>query len=245
MKFTQFGDVSATISRLQLNQGEDRRVWFAEDLSARRADSDLPLTNAGVIVRLRERKDTTAKLRRPDLRDTLAGQWSHDQPKQSGFEYRIEWDWAGPRHVMAASAVAEFDDSVIEDAANGHRHLADAFCAKQREFLRDCAGLPVELDRLIVLPPIAATKWSKWSDLNADQIPPVNIERWQVGDLDFLEFSVRAKVGEDADSMQKRFHAGLQRVGVPVETPARGIQQPKTELVLAELVRLHDQRHIP
>jgi len=249
MKVTQFGDVSATITRLQLKQGEDRRIWFAEDLSARRGDSDLPLLDAGVILRLRERKDTTAKLRRLALRDTLAGQWSHDHDKQHGFEFRIEWDWAGPRHVMAASAVTDLDDSVIEDAANGRRNLADVFCAKQLDFLHDCAGVPVELDRLTVLPPIAATKWSKWKGLDSDQVPPVNIERWQVSELDFLEFSVRAKAGEDVESMQKGFHAGLQRVGVPVEgiqetktrvgVPVEGIQETKTRLVLAELVRLH------
>jgi hypothetical protein len=115
-------------------------------------------------------------------------------------------------------------------------HLgAEVFGAKQLEFLRDCAAVPVELDRLTVLPPIAATKWSKWKGLHSDQLPPVNIERWQVGDLDFLEFSVRAEAGDDAESMQKRFQAGLQRIGVPVE----GIHETKTRLVLAELVRLH------
>lgn len=236
MKVTQSGEVSATIKRLHLKRGEHRRIWFAEDLSAQRANSDLPLLNAGVILRLREGKDTTAKLRRPDLRDSLVARWSHDNDKQHGFEYRIEWDWAGPRHVMAASAVSDLDDSVIEEAAYGRRDLAAVFCADQLEFLRDCAGVPIELDRLSVLPPIAATKWTKWKGLDSDQVPPVSIERWKVGDLDFLEFSVRAEADEDADFMQRAFQIGLQRVGVPV----KAIQETKTRLVFAELVRLHD-----
>jgi len=60
----------------------------------------------------------------------------------------------------------------------------------------------VRIDRLLALGSISSTKYP---DLPLDDLD-VNMERWTVADLDFLELSIRVKSKDDetADEFQSR-----------------------------------------
>jgi hypothetical protein len=66
------------------------------------------LLSAGVILWLRSNADESTVKLGPCRRRQLVDQWTRSHPKdRDGFEYKIERDWAGDRHVLAASAVAQ------------------------------------------------------------------------------------------------------------------------------------------
>src|ERR1700752_5288593 len=65
-----------------------------------------------------------------------------------------------------------------------------------RQFLNQCAHVPVDTAQLVRLGPVASTKWS---DLRLDELK-LNFERWSVLDLDFLELSIRVKPKSDEDA---------------------------------------------
>jgi hypothetical protein len=108
--------------------------------------------------------------------------------------------------------------------------VADLFVAEQVAFLRDCAGVGVNLRTLTVLPPVDAFRWKKIQPAVPDL--EVRAERWTVGELDFLELSAVAPVDE-APAVQEALTAHLTDQGLAV--PAD--QAPKTSQVLDLLVR--------
>ena len=101
------GKVDDALTALGLEKGESREVWFLEDLTEG-VRPPLPLLSAGVILRLRRRKnkeDSTVKLR-PCRRSQLISPWDV-KPAEDSDDYRVEGDWSRTRRVLAASYVAD------------------------------------------------------------------------------------------------------------------------------------------
>lgn len=243
------GAVDNALRTLGLDDGDRRWVWFLEDLTP--GVTALPLLSAGVIVRLRlnprnnksDEADSTIKLR-PARRSQLLPPW-HDPHQHDHRKYRIEVDWAGHRRALAASCVADVPPEHVpvpyERAAgdsgddDGGWSPEAAFSSDQHDFLRACTRLPVALSGLTCLGPVQARRWK-----NITLQPPrgtgkemteVVAERWTVGELDFLELSVRVDAGGDARAAHTDFEAAVRATGLhfPEE------QETKTRRVLQHL----------
>ena len=65
----------------------------------------------------------------------------------------------------------------------------------------------------------------------------VDLERWTVEDLDFLEFSIKLASVDRAEAAQGRLEAELHERHVP----ASSARETKTALVLGRLVELHQR----
>lgn len=226
-------------------EGSTRQVWFAED-RAELADGQLRLLDSGVIVRIRSGgglDDTTVKLR-PCEPAQLRDGWTADFTR-GGVEYRIEGDWSGARHSLAASAVSTFGDGAqahVAGAALGEYALTSS----QRDFLTQCATPRVRLTDLIAVGPIVSTKWR---DMKVGDIM-VNAERWTAADLDFLELSIRVRpksadtpyrFADRAENRQQRLIRAVERTGLAIATNTDN----KTRRVLTALASEFPRNHCP
>jgi hypothetical protein len=232
------GDVDKALSVLEEfgTETQNRQIWFAEDRLGV-SDGKLSLLDAGVSVRFRSgdgSDDVTMKLRPCDEKQ-LVGTWSSSFTAKP-FEYRIEGDWSGSRHLLAASAVTTQPQASVLAAVAPGANSALALDDNQLRFFDDCAPPGVHADRLIAMGPISATKWT---DLTFGALN-VTMERWTVLDMDFLELSVRAKPGpgQTAQDVQNRA-TSMQRELLQVVTE-RGVvisqrRENKTERVLTAL----------
>jgi hypothetical protein len=104
------------------------------------------------------------------------------------------------------------------------------FSRAQLRFLSDCAGMPINLDALTLLPPIVATRWE---EVRVREVADVVVERWTVGKLDFLELSIRKDTVEEAREAQAELDGAVRSLGLE-----RDDEQSKTERVLAHLAGL-------
>ena len=99
-----------------------RQIWFAEDRSGLQAGGQLNMLSRGIILRIRSGEgpdDSTAKLRPVDA-EQLTKQWS-EPFKQEPLKYRIEGDWSGDRHVLAASAETSHPEGSLSEFVGGGR----------------------------------------------------------------------------------------------------------------------------
>src|SRR3954452_13289071 len=230
-----FADGQAEKAVQELTLPSDRptwRIYFCEDVTEG-VSLELPLFDAGVILRARDKQDgpsdATVKLR-PCRRSQITEPWLatrklHDQ------EVKVEADWAGDRRVLAASLSADREEDFVAAVVRERRDVTDLYTAEQRDFLRDCAPIPINTVALTVLPPIEAVRWK-----SVDAAPAelhLRAERWTIGDLDFLELSTVAAI-EEATSRQAALMDYLRSLGLPVEQD----QQAKTGQVLRVLVGL-------
>lgn len=184
-----------------------RQIWFAEDRSGLQAGGQLNMLSRGIILRIRSGEgpdDSTAKLRPVDA-EQLTKQWS-EPFKQEPLKYRIEGDWSGGRHVLAASAETSHPEGSLAEFVGAGR-FDQVFTPEQRQFVGDCAHIGVEVGQLVGLGPIGSTKWK---DLRIGGVDEVNAERWTVADLDFLELSIRVKPKNDESA--KKYQDRAQRV---------------------------------
>ena len=150
--------ISAAAEAFELEHAEKRRrtIYFCEDLAGPDGPAGLPLLTHGIILRLRRNKgrrdDITAKLR-PCSYSQLTQRWINASEDED-WDFRVEGDWAGPRHVISASLEAKVEDGIIEAVvAEG---LGIPLVPAQRRFLEDCAGVRVDLSRLSPLGPLTA-----------------------------------------------------------------------------------------
>jgi len=221
------GAVPEAIKLLSLDRGKAREISFVEDLTPG-LSSPFPLFTAGVVLRLRREADgsgdSTVKLR-PCRRSQLAAEWSEPAEVDGNWEYRIEGDWAGSRHVLAASFVKELAEN---DLQAGLKDPVDAFSPKQLAFLVACAAIRINLAPLTVLGTVTATRWTK---IKVGSVDKVNAERWQVGSLDFLELSVRVDQ-DDAAAAQDELVSAARKGGLSIDSSVAS----KTEQVLEVLV---------
>jgi hypothetical protein len=156
IKVNVAGPVQDALAALHLDGGSEHRIWFLEDVTPG-LDPALPLLSAGIILRVRSGKfdDSTVKLR-PCRRTQLTPEWVEAFEDDGKFEYRVEEDWSGERRCLAASAVRELDPGLVAAAETDPGAL---FGKKQRNFLGDCADLRINLDAVVPVGPIRATKW--------------------------------------------------------------------------------------
>ncbi|WP_164200559.1 SixA phosphatase family protein [[Micrococcus luteus] ATCC 49442] len=226
IKVTVMADgIPPAAKAFELDRAEKQRrtIYFYEDLAGPDGPAGLPLLNHGIILRLRRNKgrrdDVTAKLR-PCKEPQLTQRWINAR-KDEEWNFRVEGDWAGPRHVVAASLEAKIEDGVFDAVvAEGH---GVPLVSAQRTFLEDCARVPVALSRLSPLGPIDGTKWEL--SRNGQKI---FAEQWVVGDgLRFLELSTRVEP-EEAPAAQQAFEDLFREYDINLDP----LQETKTRMVL-------------
>lgn len=222
------GDVGHALGLLALHGGTPRQVWFLDDLTDG-VKPALPLLNAGIVLRLRRdsKEQSTIKLR-PCRRTQLTAQW---QGGARDTDYKIEGDWSGDRHTLAASCVAELNAGTIDRVLDGQ--IGDAFTRTQREFLSECADIRVALEETTVLKPIAATQWK---GLTLGAVTDVAAERWIVDGLDFLELSIRVPA-DTAAAQQRAFTDEIASRGLTLDANDKS----KTVRVMRRVAGLPDE----
>lgn len=208
------------------DNGAARLIWFLE---SRRGieQGRLDLLDHGLILRLRsierDPDDTTVKLRSRRA-PTIPGRWL------PSFEV-IEGDWAGDQHLISASFTEKVASDRIEEATREGGNISRAFTAEQEDYLSHAHQPPIDLDELQSLGPIQARKWSA---LEKDHFPhDIRAERWEINQLQFLEFSIRVD-WDEAKEAQRGLHRLLADRGVDVS----GLDEPKTTLVLRHLAKI-------
>ncbi|MET9762703.1 hypothetical protein ABZ016_27290 [Streptomyces sp. NPDC006372] len=231
-------DVGAALSALGGAHGPGtttRQIWFAEDRDGV-AEGRVPLLEGGVIVRFRSGggpDDLTVKLR-PCTREQLIGRFS-DPFDAKPLTYKIEHDWSGNHHVLAASLTHGHPPGTLSDAVAPGSDPVTPIDAVQEQFLHACRPA-VRVGGLVALGPILSTK--------ADDVPlddlDVDLEAWSVAGLDFLEVSIRVKpkdeddaekLDERAERKQRKLEAAVRERGVVLsEHP-----ESKTQRVLTAL----------
>jgi hypothetical protein len=223
-------EVSAAEQTLGLrpDDAQSMTVWFGEYLRGRGGPTALPLLTADVILRLRRKRDdsddATVKLRLPATGTLPEG--LPEAAKSSKWTFKVEGDWAGERQLVSASAVTEIGGGLPDDPSE--KGLSSFLSRKQKGFLRQVTDLPIDLRELDVLGPIRALKWE---DEATESIGVgVVAERWEVGDLRFLELSLRVPTAE-AEEAQRSFDALIRGRGV---VPA-AVAETKTRQVLEYL----------
>ena len=217
-------DRAVEVCGLELEQGERRQVYFCDSPDATAAG--LILLDQGIILRLRAGSDghgdSTVKFR-PFDPDGLRDRWRDRQ--QGDTEIRVEGDWVGDRHCVAASAVASQDAEEVRRAADGTRRFAKLLSRRQEEFLADNASIKVALDGLRVAGPIDALKWKRVPLRLSKELVA---ERWEVGELRFLELSLRVDTERRAEEAQRELTNVMANHGLLGD----GKQETKTRMVL-------------
>ena len=214
------------------DDGQRRGIGFIEDSTV---GVELPLFHHGVVLRVREidddEDDSTVKLR-PCRRSQVTEQWLDEGP--DGRTVKIEEDWAGSRRVLAVSCVSKVSPGRIESARAGPGALRRLFNEDQERFLSDCAGMPINLEALTLLPSIAATKWER---IRIRSVADVVAERWTIDDLDFLELSIRADTVAEARTKQENLEREIRALDLEPDNAS----ESKTERVLTHLVGFPDR----
>lgn len=225
--------VQAARQALALTDDDKRRrrkIYFCEGAAGADGSAALPLLDQGVILRLREIKDdkddSTVKLR-PFDQTRLTPRWLKAKTQDS-WEFKVEGDWVGDRHVIAASLVA--DQNQVKEVARGETPPGRVFSAGQEQFLRDCASVRVTLNELRVLGPVDAIRWKKVRLGNFEAA----VEQWDVDDaLRFLELSIVAGPDQAVEE-QRRFEQLIAAKGIVLDQR----QETKTRMVLEHLAGL-------
>jgi hypothetical protein len=225
------GDITRAIGALELDDESGLRVWFYEDTTP---GAGVPLLDAGIVIRVRADADgtgdSTVKLR-PCRRSQLTAHFI-DLAGADDSPLKVEQDWSGVRRVLAVSAKAELDaDAVAAVADSDGNGVPDGVLTDdQLRFLDECGSVRVNLAELTRLGPIEATKWD---DADADAVRDLKAEaeRWRVGNLDFLEVSLKVKDLDDAEQAQRDLLDALDELGVGIDAS----EDSKTRRVLTEL----------
>jgi hypothetical protein len=212
--------------RIGLAQAERRSIWFAER-PVRQGDSvALPLLSRGVIIRIRQREgeddDATLKLRGPE--GCVAPDLWRRRTKSFGKRAKLEGDWVGKRHLLAASLDGKIEGGRIEEVVAAQPQQVRRLLSEAQQALAEEWLLP--LDELQLLGPVRAAKWTP----GTGQLGDIAAELWEVGNpLRFLELSVLAK--DDPPGHQQRLEETVRSHALEVD-PEAGT---KTSAVLEHL----------
>lgn len=228
--------VDHALDRLHLEPGkaESLMVFFAED-SGQGLEPDTRLLKQSVVLRARQRQgdrddDCTIKIRPCRFSQLSPELLQLSTDEHSGV--KVEADWAGDSRVLAASCTVDLPGHPLGDAVAQQTALSALFTRQQADFLKKVADIRVNLDMLTLLArPISALRWKPTRFPGATTTEKIRAERWTVGELDFLEFSIVAPIA-DADDQQARLTAFLEANGI--HPPAK--QTTKTQTVLRLLV---------
>ncbi|MFN0030486.1 MAG: hypothetical protein ACKV2O_25315 [Acidimicrobiales bacterium] len=220
------GEVRTALELLGLSSPRKAgSVAFLEDLTI---GANLPLFAAGLILRLRVKPgdgtmESTVKLR-PVRRSALGARWLPDVSAVT-----LEQDWGLHRVVVAAALKAAKPKDALENAFAGTTRLTELFDEHQAAFLRECTGMPVNIEELALLGPVETLLWK---DVKLDGLK-VDVERWSVGPLDFVELSMKEGDLSVAAARSAALLAAVTNRGLPVDRAA----QSKTETVLRYLAQ--------
>lgn len=201
------GQVPEAVERLDLGDASRLTIWFYDRTTPRRR---LSLFAAGVVIRVRSDDDgrdgdSTVKLR-PCPPGRLTGRWLVGF-EEDGLKYRLEEDWAGDRHVLAASLQADLTRQQLAQVTDRTTLPADLLTGAHGELLADCGpDVPVTPSELTRLGPIDATRWKKVREPGFGALD-ARAERWVVGGLDFLEVSIKVQEGEAEAAGQQLWDA--------------------------------------
>lgn len=228
IKVTVDRGVDDAVAALGLGDGDRWGIVFCEDVTPA-ASPATPLLDLGVVLRVRRtsgrKGDSTVK-----LRPCRWSQLHRDYTEPDGKELKIEADWAGDRHSLAASLTLEWDDDRLD------RGLApaDLFGERAAEFLDRCAPGRVNLATVTALRRFDAVRWAAFP-AEVDGVPvSIRAERWTVAaDLDFLELSVVEPPG-GAVKAQAALEAFATSHGLPPDKSPLN----KTQRVLAHLANV-------
>lgn len=224
------------VQALDLPDVDPWQIFFVEDVTTG-LSSSTPLLDANLIIRARQKTkgkdDVTVKFR-PGRRSQFSTPWLAMTTTNDGSletEFKVEQDWAGHRRTLSVSLTSERPDGLVEAVAGG-RGIDELLSSDQKRLLDQCAGVPVNLDALSMLPAVSALRWPTFSVPRGvgDSDLKVRAERWTVHDLDFLELSIVADV-EQAEKSQAALETFVSGKGL---TLAEG--EAKTTQVLQVLV---------
>ena len=228
------GDVDRALELLDLDDETPMQIWFYEDTTV--GVVPLPLLEEDICVRLRVRSpskgDCTVKLR-PCRASQLTSRWRAFET-DGALEMRVEEDWPGTKHTLAASLEAALSSAAIVTTTDA---AADATPSElldvdQRDFLSECTGLPVDVAGLTRLGPIVATRWDVGGVLGD---LGVRAERWQVAGATLLELSAKTDEASAARDAQQALLDEVTRMGLHVAS--EGVT--KTRRVLTTLALGH------
>ncbi len=218
--------IAIALAVLELDPSPSGSTYFLED-SLVGAEPRHPLLDAGVVLRVRvkggKRSDITVKFR-PCRLSQLPDAWSEPFSRDD-TKLKIEQDWSGARHAVAASLVVDLPTAELASrVADGTLH--QAFSSVQRDFLRDCAPIRINLSELTTFGPIEVDRWPNVAhgDLS------LNVERWRAGNLDTLEISVLSDL-DTATAAQHRLMKAVEDAGITPDTSKLN----KTELFVSML----------
>ena len=205
-----------------------RQIWFYEYVHGIGGPAALPLLGHDLIIRVRRRQngkgDLTVKVRGKDI--VLPDAWSTPM-EGDDWKFKIEGDWTGERHAVAASIVADFD----ADRGRGATPVLDRiFTDRHFDFLHRVAELPIDVSALRGLGPIEARVWDP-AEVGFEH--KVAAESWHVESLHFLELSLRVASSE-ASNVQAAFGKFSLANGASLDAD----QEPKTTMVLRRLAKL-------
>jgi len=213
--------------------GRSLGIYFCEDVTRGVSTTSTPLLDLNVVLRARDKHcegtDSTVKLR-PCRRSQLTDQWLDGT--DGARKIKIEADWAGTRKVLSASFTADLPDGRIAHVHNGSKALPSLFSADQERFLKDCAGIRVNIEALTLLGPVTAWRWGPIKIRPPEPELELLAERWTVDDtIDFLELSVRVAPA-DAETTRLALEELARRRALPLDPD----QETKTRRVLEHLV---------
>ncbi|MGW6058059.1 hypothetical protein [Streptomyces sp. NPDC055189] len=151
------------------------RIWLCEQSAL--WPQQLPLWDAGLVLRLRERTghpDDSTVVICPCRRAQLSGPWASWPPGRVET-LNIDQVWTGERRIRSAALSAPVTAGTVRDVRAGLTDTRALFTLAQRIFLHDCADRPVDFDDLTVLGPIEVLTWPElvWSGLR------LRVERWR------------------------------------------------------------------
>ncbi|MGW1373034.1 hypothetical protein ACWD6P_01985 [Streptomyces sp. NPDC002446] len=225
---------------LEAEDGKGLSIYFWDKPWTNGDDIRLPLSEAGVVIRLRkpakgDADDLTVKLR-PCVPDTLPADWRASRDGKD-WEFKIEEDWTGRSRVWAASLKVEDDfDRPAVDGGDGDEDARRPRLTRDQQRL--LASVEVTDDDLADLVPLGPVQAIKWKPSRRDLIHPLTAEFWSVGaDLRFLELSLRAHPAEASGAQDL-----LERALLELDLQAPSPQTSKTASVLTALARAHLNR---
>ncbi|MFE1174193.1 hypothetical protein [Streptomyces sp. NPDC058773] len=238
VKISMSGEAADSARRMLSLEAEDGKaltIYFWDRPWTGGDGIHLPLSEAGVVIRLRkatkgDADDLTVKLR-PCVLDALPADWQASRDGKD-WEFKIEEDWTGRNRAWAASLKVEDDfDRPHADGGDGDSRRP-RLTRDQQELLASVEITDDDLEGLVPLGPIQAIKWKP---SRRDLIHPLTAEFWSVGpDLRLLELSLRAHPSE-ASGAQNLLERTLLDLGLQPPSP----QMSKTRSALTALARAH------
>jgi hypothetical protein len=208
-----------------------RKVWFCERIDADGGPTMLPLLSRGIILRVRRDEEdgsgeSTLKLRGPE--GGVDSELWRRRTDALGKDAKIEGDWVGDHHLVAASLDSEVEGGRLDEVvAAGRPHQVERLFSGEQARL--AAELLLGFDGLELLGPVDAWKWKLTFEGLEDDLAA---ELWKANhDLRFLELSTRAK--EDPGAAQRRLDEIVRDAGLQVDPD----QETKTRTVLKHFAK--------